>query len=176
MVSPNSPNADVLDSNELRGALDSTDKTILEGTQYPAAQAPLRDLAKKLRAMQDKLASLRSLSNKPSPPGYGPYGVPSETVQPLRHLHEQLSRVEALTASIDPKHPLSAVLKKGNEEAQGGGDSGNEAQQDNHSVGDLASNGMDHTHVRVEEALFYMSWLTSVIVQGLRLNDVFLHT
>jgi hypothetical protein len=164
MVSPNSPNADVLDSNELRGALDSTDKTTREGTQYPAAQAPLRDLAKKLRAMQDGLESLRSLPNKPSPPGYGPYGLPSEAAQPLRHLQEQLGRAEALTASVDPKHPFLTVLKNDSEQAEGGDDRANEPPQSKQCVGDLASNGKDHTPVRMEKALFRISWLTVAII------------
>jgi hypothetical protein len=139
MACPNSPNADLLDPNELRGALDSTDKTTREGAQHPEVQAPLKDLAKKLRAMQDKLASLRSLPNKPSPPGYGPYGLPSEAAQPLRHLQEQLGRAEVLTASVDPKHPFLTVLKKDSEQAEGGDDRANEPPQIKQCVGDLAS-------------------------------------
>lgn len=200
MACPNSPTADILDSTELRGALDGSDKTTCEGAQHAAVQKPLQNLATKLRAMQDGLASLRSLPTKPSPSGFGAYGLPLEAAQPLRHLHEQLSRlvrydgeyplnmvdgidtlvldadteadlrghVGALTASINPKHPFLAVLKKEKEDAESGGDGGDEAQQDKQHVRGLASNGKDHTHVRTEEALLRISWLTIIIIQGPR--------
>ena len=105
MACPNSPNADVIDLNDLRGTLDSSSKPAREGAQHPAAQAPLKELATKPRAMQDGLESLKSLPTKPSPSGFGPYGLPLESAQPLRHLHEQLIRL----ARYDGEFPLNMV-------------------------------------------------------------------
>jgi hypothetical protein len=55
------------------------------------------------------------------------------------HLQEQLGRAEALTASVDPKHPFLTVLKKDSEQAEGGDDRANEPPQSKQCVGDLAS-------------------------------------
>jgi len=105
MASPSSPNADSLNSTELRGTLGSAGKTTRGGAQHPAVQARLQDLAPKLRAMLAALEKLKSLPTKPSPPGYGPYGVPFEAVEPLRRLHKQLSRLVRYFGD----HPLNMV-------------------------------------------------------------------
>jgi hypothetical protein len=173
MASPNSSNADVPNLTEPRGALDGADKIAREGTQHPLVQPSPQHLGTNPPA-------------KSSPPGYGPYGLPLESAQPLRHLHEMVSRLvrydgefplnvvdgvdrldldpgtkadlrdrfEAFLSSVSPMHPYLAVLKKQKEDEERGVDGEREAQQDKQPVGDLASKGKDHTHARMEEALY----------------------
>jgi hypothetical protein len=189
-----SPDVELLDSTELRGTLDNNVEPAREGAQHLAVQslqASSQDPLTKLQAAQAELHYINTPPIDPASNGYGPHGLPWESLEPRRRYLELLNRLcrwdgefplnmvdgvdtlvldaktkadfedrlGAFIASLVPNHPFVAALEKKREGAEGGVESESEAQQDKQSVSDLASNGKDHTHDRLEEASICTSWL-----------------
>jgi hypothetical protein len=101
----NSPDFELLDSTELRGTLDNNVEPAREGAQHLAVQPSSQDLLTKLQAAQAEMHYINTPPIDPASNGYGPYGLPWESLEPRRRYLELLN----LLVRYDGEFPLNMV-------------------------------------------------------------------